>query len=213
MIALLPLVSVIALGASPAPFFWPKPEVVEEIAVPAVIRADGVPVRMHVVRSKLGPQALLEKFANAFVAAGFYVAKVQKRHIAEPHVTGLDWRGLVSYTAILSPNEDGTTTCVLGEAALGKRTPAGAVPDFAPLLPGARDVMRIDQEAGRVITYVAPGAKPDVVRAFYRDVLTRAGWVASADDAQVYEKGATRISVLPQAPEGGATPVVLVQHP
>ena len=213
MSALLPVLSLLVLGGAPTPFFWPKPEVVEEIDVPAVIRADGVPVRMHVVRSRLGPQALLEKFANAFVAAGFYVAKVQKRHIAEPHVTGLDWRGLVSYTAILSPNDDGTTTCVLGEASLGKRKPPGAVPDFAPLYPAARDVTRIDQEAGRVITYVAPAATPDAVRAFYREVLMKAGWAPSPDDAQLYAKGGARISVLPQPPEAGATPVVLVQHP
>ncbi len=207
------LLTLALLAAAPTPFFWPKPEVVEEIDVPAVIKADGVPVRMHVIRSRLGVQALLERFANAFVAAGFYVAKVQKRHIAEPHVTGLDWRGLVSYTAILSPNEDGTTTVVLGEAALGKKKTASVVPDFAPLFPTARDVTRIDQEAARVVTYVALGTTVDEVRAFYKEQLAKAGFKQASDDAQRFERGGHSVSVMPKPIEGAAVSVVLVQHP
>lgn len=205
------LAALVVLCATPSPFYWPKPEVVEEIDIPAVMKADGVPVRLHVMRSKLSVQQLLETFANAFVHAGFYVARVQKRHLAEPHVTGLDWRGLVSYTAILSPNADGTTTCMLGEAAVGKKT-AAAVPDFAPLFPAARDVVRIDQESARVITYLAPAATADGVRAFYREQLSKAGYRESGEQGE-FERGEQKISVLPKATGDGTVSVVLVQHP
>ncbi|MBK7860881.1 MAG: hypothetical protein IPJ65_20210 [Archangiaceae bacterium] len=204
------LALVLVLSGKPSPFFWPKPELVEEIDVPDVVKADGVPVRMHVVRSKLGIQQLLETFADAFVHAGFYVARVQKRHLAEPHVTGLDWRGLVSYTAILSPNEDGTTTCVLGEAALGVKKTAAQVPDFAPLPPGASEVMRVEQEGARIITFAVKGSSAEAVQRFYAQQLPRQGYRPSADRSEAWERDGAELSVMPSAVEG-AVSVVLVQ--
>jgi len=195
-------------SAKPAPFFWPKPEVVEETEIPSVVRADGVPVRLHVMRSKLGVQQLLSVFGSAFRGAGFYVAEVQKRHIAEPHVTGLDWRSLISYTAILSPEADGTTTCLLGEAALGKKkTAAGA--DFAPLFPGATEVTRYEDEGSRIMTFMARGTTPAEVTGFYEAQLKKAGWARSEDGAG-FERAGAALSVLPKAAGEGAVSVVLV---
>lgn len=206
------LAAMAVLCAAPTPFFWPKPEVVQEIDVPDVIKADGVPVRLHVVRSRLGVQELLNRFASSFVQAGFYVAKVQQRRVAEPHVTGLDWRGLVSYTAILSPNRDGTTTCLLGEAALGKRQTPAAVPDFAPVFPAARDVLRVDDERSRIISYTVRGPTSEEVGGFYADQLPKAGWRRSPDTEDVWEKPGAQLSVVPKPAGDGAVSVVLVQQ-
>jgi hypothetical protein len=198
------------LCAAPEPFFWPRPDVVEEIDIPDVIKADGVPVRLHVLRSKLGVQQLLERFANAFVQAGFWVPRVQKRLLAEPHVTGLDWRGLVSYSAVLSPNPDGTTTCLLGEAQLGKRETPAAVPDFAPLFPAARDVMRVEEEGARIISYAVRGPTTEEVTRFYADQLPRAGFKA-AEGEGAWEKPGAQLQVSARPAGDGAVSVVLVQ--
>ncbi len=194
--------------AKPTPFFWPKPELVSEVDIPDVVRADGVPVRLHVIRSRLGVQQLLSLFGSAFREAGFYVAEVQKRHIAEPHVTGLDWRALISYSAILSPEADGTTTCLLGEAALGKkRPPAGA--DFAPLFPGASSVTRFEDEGSSIIAFSARGTTTSEVSAFYESQLPKAGWRRSEDGA-LWERAGAHLSLMPKGTSGGGVSVVLV---
>ena len=123
------------MSAAPAHFVWPKPEMIEELEIPAVIRTDGVPVRLHQFRTKMGIEALMQTYATAFDRAGFYVALEQKRVTVEPHITALDWRTKISYSAIFSPNSDGTTTCLLGEAALGKKKAPNPATDFAPLMP------------------------------------------------------------------------------
>jgi hypothetical protein len=204
-------VSALALAAALAlcatPFTWPRPDVVEEIDVPDTVVSSGVPVRLHVIRSRLGAQALLETFGRAFVQAGFWVPPVQRRIVAEPHVTGLDWRGLVSYSAILHPNDDGSTTCVLGEARLDRKR--DAAPDFAPALPGARDVLRVEQEGARVLSFTAAGSADDV-RRFYRASLPSAGFKPSRDEDGVFERGAERLTVLPTAERAGGVSVVVV---
>jgi hypothetical protein len=204
----------LALGGTPTPFFWPKPLVVEEIDIPSVMKADGVPVRLHLIRSKLSVQELLDTFATAFAQAGFYVAKVQKRRVAEPHVTGLDWVGLISYSAILSPNSDGTTTCMLGEASLGAKKTAEGAPPFAPVFPGAQQVVRVDQEGARVMTYVAQTGL-DEVRRFYREALPKTGYRPLPDRADAWERDGAELSVLlsgpPKRAGDGAVSVVVVQ--
>jgi hypothetical protein len=193
----------------PVPFYWPRPDVVEEIDIPDTLKADGVPVRLHIMRSKMGVQGLLSAFATAFTRAGFWVPRVQKRIVAEPHVTGLDWRRLISYSAILHPNPDGTVTCVLGEAQLGKRQTPAAVPDIAPLFPIAQDVLRVDDERSRVISYVVRGPTAEELVVFYRERLPRAGWRPAEDGS--WEKSGARLSVMTQPTGDGAVSVVLVQ--
>lgn len=204
----------VALGAAPAQFVWPKPELVEEIDVPDVIRTDGVPVRLHIIRSKVGVQQMLQLYATAFDNAGFYIANHQKRVVAEPHITALDIRTKISYSAIISPNADGTTSVLLGEAALGKKKPPSAASDFAPLMPAAIGAMRIDQEADRVITFTVK-ATVDEVNQFYREVLPTNGFAAAPSDegeANLYGKGNERIRVVARANANGTSSVVLMHR-
>ncbi len=199
-------------AAGPAHFVWPRPQLVEEIDIPAVVKADGVPVRLHVIRSKMGIEELLQTYATAFEQAGFYIALKQKRIVAEPHITALDWRTRISYSAIFSPNADGTTSCLFGEAAMGKQT---AVPasDFAALMPAAREVMRIDQEADRVISFSVK-ARVDEVNQFYRETLTPVGFLPgpAEDEANLYGKGDERIRVIATPRADGMTTVVLMHR-
>jgi hypothetical protein len=217
LIAALCLAASAALGAeptaAPAHFVWPKPEMVEEIDIPDVIQADGVPVRLHVVRSKMGVDQLLQTYATAFDKAGFYVALDQKRMLAEPHITALDWRTKISYSAILSPNQDGTTSCMLGEAALGKKATPTAASDFAPLMPNAREVVRIDQETDRLISFTVR-AKADDVNRFYRESLPPKGFAAAPADEEpnLYGKGQERIRVMTKGKGDGTTSVVLMHR-
>jgi hypothetical protein len=198
------LVAVLVLNASP--FVWPRPDVVEEIDVPGTVVAQGVPVRLRVVRSRLGVQRLLETFAGAFERAGLWVPPVQRRLVAEPHVTGLDWRARVSYSVILHPNADGTTTCVLGEAQLVNKRDGGA--DFAPLFPAAREVLRVEQEGARVLSYVAP-ASLDEVTQFYGATLARLGFKPSAEHGG-YERGGDRLLVMARPLDSSGVSVVVV---
>jgi hypothetical protein len=195
------------LTAEPAHFVWPKPELVDEIEIPDVVQADGVPVRMHSFRSKLGVQQLLQLYADAFDRAGFYQAAVQQRVTAEPHLTALDWRSRISYSAIFSPDADGTTHCLLGEAALGKKQPAAA--DFAPLMPGAIKVARIDQETDRLISFSVQ-ASAEAVREFYAKALTGLGFTANTDEAGLFVRGPEQLRVVSRPRPNGVTSVVLL---
>jgi hypothetical protein len=210
----LPVIAIglaLALAVAPAHFVWPKPGLVEEIDIPDVIQTDGVPVRLHLIRSTLPVQQLLQTYATAFDQAGFYLAREQKRIVAEPHLTALDLRTKISYSAIISPNPDGTSSCLLGEAALGKKRPPQQ--DFAALMPAAGSVMRVDQETGRVLTFTVR-ASIEEANAFYRETLVPAGFAPSpiAAEANVYVKGAERIEVLAKGAGNGATAVVLIQR-
>ncbi len=201
----------LALGAAPAHFVWPKPALIEEIDIPDVIRSDGIPVRLHTIRSKLGVQELLQTYATAFDQAGFYIAMEQKRIVAEPHLTALDPRTKISYSAIISPNADGTSSILLGEAAMGKKRPS--LKDFAPVMPAASSVMRVDQETGRVLSFTVR-ASVDEANAFYRETLVPAGFAPSpvAEEGNVYVKGSERIEVMAKASPNGTTAVVLMQR-
>jgi hypothetical protein len=196
-----------AAALTAAPFTWPRPDVIEEVDVPGNVVSGGVPVRFHVLRSKQNVQQLLAVFAAAFEGAGFWVPQVQRRLVAEPHVTGLDWHGFVSYSAILHPNDDGTTTCVLGEATLARK--ADPAPDFAPAFPGASGVLRTDQEGARILSYSAH-ANVDEVKAFYKTTLARSGFQASPDETGVYVRAKQRLLVAPSADPSGGSRVVLV---
>lgn len=216
MIAALWLAASITLGAepkvAPAHFVWPKPELLEEIEISDVIRADGVPVRLHSFRSKMGVQQLMQIYANAFDRAGFYIAVEQKRVVAEPHLTALDWRTKISYSAILSPNPDGTTSCMLGEAALGKKRPIAAASDFARVMPDAVEVVRIDQETDRLISFTVR-ASVEAVNRFYKEGLAATGFAAvPGDEPNLYGKGQERIRVMSKAKPNRTTSVVLMHR-
>ncbi len=114
----------LVLGAGEAsaqrlPFTWDVPKVIEEIEVPGLMRADGIPVKLRSVKSAERPEVILQHLVDRFEAWGFYIPPKRTQWLREPQLTALDTERLISYTFIIQTNPDGTTTVVLGEANLG----------------------------------------------------------------------------------------------
>ncbi|WP_158501571.1 hypothetical protein [Vitiosangium sp. GDMCC 1.1324] len=159
-------------------FTWDVPRVLEAVAVPGVMRADGIPVRLRSVKSAEKPQVILQHLVDRFQAAGLYIPPDSHRTqwLAEPQLTALDTERLISYTFVLQPNPDGTTTVVLGEANLAEARQEQSA--FAPVFPGGTDLMQSDLEGALAMTYVAE-ADPTKVRDFYLKELSAAGYAES----------------------------------
>lgn len=157
-------------------FTWDVPEKIEVVDVPGILRSDGIPLRLTAVRSKMKLEPLIRHFYGRFVEARLYVAEAdeQLQLPKVPMLTALDTTTLISYTVVFQQNPDGTTTVVLGEAHLSERDPSPAGFDFAPIFPGASEVVRSDVEGMRTLTFTT-GAKADEVLRFYRDVMGKAG--------------------------------------
>jgi hypothetical protein len=157
------------------PFVWDVPQVVDIIDVPGQMLADGIPVRLKAVRTKEKPEPLLQHMVERWMEWGLYVAPVeqQKQPLQEVMLTALDPERLITYTIILQPNPDGTTTLYLGEANMSK--PPAVMSSVAPVFPGAEGVMTSDLEVVRSVNY-SVRAKEAEVEAFYRTELGKAGF-------------------------------------
>jgi hypothetical protein len=181
-------------------FKWDIPDVVADVDVPGVMLATGIPVKMHAVVSKRHYQDVAAYVVKSFEKQGLYIAPPshQPQVTREPQLTGLDPQRKISYTVILQPNKDGTTTVILGEANLGKvQNPDG--PDFAPLYPGAKNVLRTDVEAMKTVIYDV-GAPRAEVEAFYQESLKRAGYAPASLGS--FRKGADEIQLQVSTKEG-----------
>ena len=184
-----------AAWAQPRPSFtWDVPRVLESVEVPGVLRADGIPVKLRSVKSAERPQVILQHLVDRFAQAGFYIPPDSHRTqwLREPQLTALDTERLISYTFVLQSNPDGTTTVVLGEANLGEARRAQSA--FAPLFPGATDLMQSEMEDGRSMTYLV-AAEPSKVRAFYAEQLRGAGYHEDTDGTWVGHGEELRLSV------------------
>ncbi len=208
----------VALAGAPpdspaAPFTWPMPDPVESIPLAGVSEANGVPVRLHVLRSKRPARELLQIYATAFERAGFYIDPKQKRRLAQPHLTALDVRALVSHSVVLQPNEDGTTTCVLGEANLGAAQRAAQGQRGPAVLAGATAVMAVQQEGARYLSYQL-AARPEQVREQLRAALGKEGWLPSPrpEEDGVFTRAQKVLRVLVRESEPGHSAVVVVEH-
>ena len=190
---------------------WPTPNLLQAVEVPAVIKAQGIPTQLRAVLLKIEPDLLLQKYVDAFQAAGFYIPPVrqQPQPLNVPMLTALDPERSISYTVILQPHGDGTTTAILGEANLALRDKPGE--DVAPLFPGAKNVVRTEQESARVLAYEAPGT-PEQVQAFYRDVLPKAGYAESEEPSEkgTFQKGAAQLRFLLKQKAPGQSSVVVI---
>lgn len=209
------LAVVALLGASEAaaqrlPFSWDVPKVVGVVDVPGEMKADGVPVKIRAVRSSEKPQVILQHLVDRFEEWGFYIPPIetQAQPFREPQITALDYEHLISYTAIFQPNPDGSTTVFMGEANLSQ--PPVKPNAFAPLYPGAKDVLHTDVEAARSLTYTV-AAKPEEVRAFYRKELLKKGYTET--EPNLYRIGPDELQVLVNATKApGQSAVVLMQR-
>lgn len=195
-------------SAQRLPFTWDVPKVVEEIEVPGVMRAGGIPVKLRSVKSTERPEVILQHLVDRFQAWGFYIPPKRTQWLREPQLTALDTDRLISYTFVIQTNPDGTTTVVLGEANLRDRTKK--TPPFAPVFPGAKEVMTSDLEVARSVTYLlSVKASPDV-DGFYKKELGQQGYAQL--EPGVYRKDNEELLVSVRPAKGEQLSVVVVSR-
>lgn len=152
------------------------PRVRAHVPVHGKLEAAGVPVSAHQVVTEAPVEELLRLFMGAFHKAKLFVppARDQAKVRGGIALTALDPDRMVSFTVLLTPNGDGTTTVTLGEASLGERkqTHPQAI---APTVPDARDVVVVDVEAARTMSY-RTALPPQEIAAFYEKTLGGAGF-------------------------------------
>lgn len=190
-------------------FTWDVPRVLESVEVPGVMRADGIPVKLRSVKSAEKPQVILQHLVRTFEAAGFYIPpdKHRTQRFAEPQLTALDTERLISYTFVLQPNPDGTTTVILGEANLGMARREQSA--FAPVFPGGTDLMQSEMEGARTMTYLAE-AESEKVRDFYLSALGSAGY--SEDSSGTWRRGSEELRVAVRPVKVGRVAVIIMRR-
>jgi hypothetical protein len=197
-------------AAQRLPFTWDVPKVLEQVEVPGVMKADGIPVKLRSVKSAEKPEVLLQHMTERFKAWGFFLPPPQhrKQYLREPHLTALDTERLIAYTFILQPNPDGTTTVMMGEAHLaqGKQPPS----PIAPVFPGATDVVNSHLEVARSLTYSVRGKPAKEVEAFYRVELGKAGYAEV--EPLVFRKGTDDLQVFVRPAKADQLSVVVLRR-
>ncbi|WP_375755177.1 hypothetical protein [Corallococcus exercitus] len=162
--------------AQRANFSWDVPKTVSVVDIPGSVDANGVPVKLRAVRSKEKLEVILQHVVNRFEDWGFLVPPGHKQPqlMREPMITAIDTRQLISYTAILQPNPDGTTTVIVGEAYFSQFRRPGA--SGLPVMPGGSKEVTAETEGTRTTTYTVTGKTVAEVDAFYREELGRRGF-------------------------------------
>ncbi|MFL5321937.1 MAG: hypothetical protein ACJ790_19910 [Myxococcaceae bacterium] len=185
------------------------PGAIETIEVPEAMDALGMPVKLKAVRSKQKMPELIEYFRRKFVLSGLYVPSDDQMDNPGPlpQVTGLDPDRGISYSVIFQPNQDGTTTAIMGAAILHARQPETAEATV-PLYPGSSNVLTSSAEGSRTITYSVK-ASSDRVMAFYRDALGKTGY--REPDPARFEKEGSGVQVWTYPGEEGLTRVVVMK--
>ncbi len=193
----------------PLPFTWDVPRVVQMIPMSEVMEANGYPVKIAAVLSTERPEVILQHMVDRFEEAGLYIPPVehQPQMLREPQLTALDPMGLISYTFILQPNPNKTTTVILGETNVGKRRPPSS--DVAPIMPGASAVMHSRQEAARMLAYAAPVPVKEA-KTFYDKQLGALGY--QEKEPGLWGKEGDEMSLSLQQAEGGQTAVVIIRR-
>jgi hypothetical protein len=205
---------VVLLGAGEAsaqrlPFTWDVPKVIEVVEVPGIMKADGIPVKLRSVKSAERPEVILQHMVDRFEAWGFFIPPKRSQWLKEPQLTALDTERLISYTFIIRPNSDGSTTVVLGEANLGLWQKQ--LSTIAPVFPGAVGVMNSELEVAKTLSYRVPAASttPDV-EGYYRKLLTQEGY--TEPEPNTYRKDAEELQVTVSAPKGGHVYVTVIRR-
>lgn len=195
---------------TPLPFTWDVPRVLDVIPMSDVIEANGFPVKISAVLSAERPEVILQHMVNRFEAAGLYIPPVetQPQMLREPQLTALDPMGFISYTFILQPNGNGTTTVILGETNVGKRKKLPPS-DIAPVMPGATGLLQSRQESTRLLAYSVSAAQSDA-KAFYAKELGQRGYQET--EPGVWRKGSDELTVTFHPGEGGQTSVLIIRR-
>ncbi|MBU8899334.1 hypothetical protein KRR26_27325 [Corallococcus sp. M34] len=198
-------------GAEPPRFAWPLFRVVSHVEASEVVEAAGLPVALRAVQVKESPAEVVQKLADAFLAAGLFVPPGREQPQLARNaamLTAADMERGLTYTAILQAQPDGTTLVYLGEANHVLRRAPDASPDFAPLPPDAREVLRVGGEGSRTLAFHV-ALSGEQVDAFYARALPAAGW-RRGDEAGLYTRANEELRVVHQPGAGGLRAVVLV---
>jgi hypothetical protein len=189
-------------------FVWDIPEVVHEVSVPGTLVSGGLPMSIRAVKSRWKADALLKKLAADFLRAGLWIPppSAQPQILPLPYLAALDGRTLVSYSVFFQENRDGTTTLILGVAALERR---GKSTPLAPVFPGGSSLLTSDVEGMRAMSYSVRAA-PAEVQAFYRDVLGRGGYREAAPGRFLRGTETLSVDVKPQPGAGSGSGMVQV---
>ncbi|MBN8229562.1 hypothetical protein JYK02_18800 [Corallococcus macrosporus] len=199
-------------GLAEAPrFAWPRLQVIAHVESSDIVEAGGIPVALRAVHVKENIRELVQRFADAFRDGGLYVppGKEQAQYANNAAMlTALDPKRRITYTVVMMPQQDGTTTLYLGEANHALARPPEVAGDFAPLPPRANGVLRVNAEGSRTLTFQVPLTGPEV-QAFYDDALAKAGW-KRGDEAGLYSRPGAELRLTHQPGKDGQRGVVLV---
>ncbi|MCP3136103.1 hypothetical protein [Pyxidicoccus xibeiensis] len=201
-------------GDSAPRFAWPRLRVLEHVESSEIVEAGGVPVALRALRVKEGPAELVQRLADAFRDGGLYVPPGREQPqfaSGAAMLTAVDAQRRITYTAIIQPHEDGTTTLYLGEANHALRREPIAAGDFAPLPPGASQVLRVGGESTRTLAFHVPLSARDV-DAFYARALAQHGWKRAEGEADVYTRPGEELRVVREPGAGGQLAVVLIHR-
>src|SRR5450432_2951367 len=202
------VVTLLACAASaqqPAPRMWDVPDALGAVDVPGRVEAAGMPVAMHAVRSKRDAASLEQSFRKQFADAGLYLPALKPLSVHR-QVTGLDVDTFIAYTVFLQENADHTTTAVLTETFIGERKRGVQDVKFAPLMPGAKEMIVTTSEGIEAVSYRVE-ASADQVKHFYADVLGKAGYTEKSNGQ--FERASEILRIRVRASERDASVSVL----
>jgi hypothetical protein len=194
-------------------FAWPKLQVLAHVESSDIVEAGGVPVALRAVHVKENVRDLVQRFADAFRDGGLYVppGKEQPQYANNAvMLTALDPLKRITYTVVMMPQADGTTSLYLGEANHALARPPQADGDFAPLPPGATGVLRVNAEGSRTLSFQVPLAMAGV-QTFYDGVLAKDGW-KRGDEAGLYSRPGAELRLTLQKAGPEQTSVVMVHQ-
>jgi len=198
-------------GKVPLPplFKFDIPDVREVIDMPGEQRAMGIPMKLQAVVSGKRFNEVYRSVLDSFTRAGLYVAPPEslKIPLSDPVLTGLDPLRQISYTVIFKQNSDGTTTCILGEAHIGRREKTDTF--FAPVPPGAQSPVQSSTEGMRTLSFTT-SSQPDDVATFYREQLGKQGY--REIEPLTFRNGASLWKVRAKREEG-TTRVLVIDSP
>ncbi|EPX62430.1 hypothetical protein D187_008618 [Cystobacter fuscus DSM 2262] len=191
----------------PAPFHWRVPGLVSTLDVPGEMSVGNIPIRLQVYTSREPVETLLQSFAKASDAAGFYIPRKTRRLARQPHLTALDTRTLTAYTVILNPSPEGLTTVVLGEAKMDQKT-APSTPSLVPTYPGAKHVLQGNFEGARTLSFWA-AARTEQVETWYRERLLAAGY--KEEEPLVFRRGQQELNLSLKVQNMGTNALLFIK--
>lgn len=186
----------------PPPYKWRVPALVSWVDSAGVQVTDGVPMELRMAQSNMPIEKLIQHFANEFEAAGLFIPpdEYQESPYPTPRLTAFDPYRNVAYTVIFQPTSNTSTTLYLATADMGNYQPPGAAGlDWAPLMPGARKLLRSQLEGSQTAVYATQATEVEVV-AFYREKLLPLGYVEP--ETGLFMRGGESLRVTSVQQEG-----------